>query len=80
MSSGRRTIRATRQAPLVLAFFAGHSLAADIPQLDCVVEPHMVIDLSTQIDGIVDTMRVERGDFVEADQILVTLDSGVEQA
>jgi len=40
----------------------------------------MVIDLSTQIDGIVDTMRVERGDFVEADQILVTLDSGVERA
>ena len=72
--------RATRCAPVVLAFLAAHSLAADIPQLDCVVEPHMVIDLSTQIDGIVDTMRVERGDFVEADQILVTLDSGVEQA
>ena len=80
MSSGRSTNRAARQSPLVLAFFAGQSLAADIPQLDCVVEPHMVIDLSTQIDGIVDTMRVERGDFVEADQILVTLDSGVEQA
>jgi len=80
MSSGRPASRAARQAPLVLAFFAGQSLAADIPQLDCVVEPHMVIDLSTQIDGIVDTMRVERGDFVEADQILVTLDSGVERA
>ena len=80
MNSGRQTNRATRYAPVVLAFFAGQSLAADIPQLDCVVEPHMVIDLSTQIDGIVDTMRVERGDFVEADQILVTLDSGVEQA
>jgi len=80
MSSGRLTNRATRQAPLVLAFFAGQSIAADIPQLDCVVEPHIVIDLSTQIDGIVDTMRVERGDLIEADQILVTLDSGVEQA
>jgi RND family efflux transporter MFP subunit len=80
MNIGRRTNRATRCAPVVLAFFAAHSFAVDIPQLDCVVEPHMVIDLSTQIDGIVDTMRVERGDFVEADQILVTLDSGVEQA
>ncbi len=74
------TVRATRRAPIVLALFAAQSLAADIPQLDCVVEPHIVIDLSTQIDGIVDTIRVERGDFVETGQVLVTLDSGVEQA
>jgi RND family efflux transporter MFP subunit len=66
--------------PLALAFFAAQASAVDIPQLDCVVEPHMVIDLSTQIDSIVETMYVERGDVVEKDQILVTLDSGVERA
>lgn len=80
MNPTSRIVRAARQAPLVLAFFAVQSFAAEIPQLDCVVEPHIVIDLSTQIDGIVDRINVERGDFVEADQVLVTLDSGVEQA
>ena len=80
MSSARLSKNASRTAPLMLAFFAGQSFAVDIPQLDCVVEPHMVIDLSTQIDGIVETIAVERGDFVEINQILVTLDSGVERA
>ncbi len=66
--------------PLALACFASQASAATIPQLDCVVEPHMIIELSTQIDSIVDTMHVERGDLVEKDQILVTLDSEVERA
>jgi RND family efflux transporter MFP subunit len=66
--------------PLALACFAAQASAANIPQLDCVVEPHMIIELSTQIDSIVDTMHVERGDLVEKDQILVTLDSDVERA
>lgn len=80
MSFASKTSRVARYAPLVLALVAAQSPAANIPQLDCVVEPHMVVDLSTQIDSIVDTMHVERGDIVAKDQILVTLDSGVEQA
>jgi hypothetical protein len=44
-----------------LALACGQALAQDIPQLDCVIEPHMVVDLSSQIDGIVDSISVERG-------------------
>ena len=80
MSFASQIRSVARYALLVLALLAAQSPAADIPQLDCVVEPHMVVDLSTQIDSIVDTMHVERGDFVVKNQILVTLDSGVEQA
>lgn len=80
MSFASQIRRVARYAPLVLALLAAQSPAANIPQLDCVVEPHMVVDLSTQIDSIVATMHVERGDFVVKNQILVTLDSGVEQA
>ncbi len=80
MSFASQNIRVARYVPLVLVFLAAQSPAADIPQLDCVVEPHMVVDLSTQIDSIVATMHVERGDLVVKNQILVTLDSGVEQA
>ena len=49
-------------------------------EFDCVIEPHMVVDLSSRVDGIVENISVERGDLVEADQPLVELDSGVEQA
>ncbi len=80
MSPANLADRAVRYVPLALAFFAAQASAVAIPQLDCVVEPHMVIDLSTQIDSIVETIYVERGDVVEKDQILVTLDSGVERA
>jgi RND family efflux transporter MFP subunit len=50
-----------------------------IGELDCVIEPHMVVDLSSRVDGIVESIVVERGDLVDVDQVLVELDSGVEQ-
>ena len=80
LSPASQADRVARYAPLVLALLAAQLRAAEIPQLDCVVEPHMVVDLSTQIDSIVEMMYVERGDIVEKDQLLITLDSGVEQA
>ena len=54
--------------------------AAAVPELDCVIEPHMVIDLSSRTDGIVETMHAERGDFIETGQVLVQLESSVEEA
>jgi len=53
--------------------------SAVINEFDCVIEPHMVVDLSSRVDGIVESIAVQRGDFVEAEQALVELDSGVEQ-
>lgn len=52
----------------------------DLEELDCVIEPHVVIDLSSRVDGIVETMEVERGELIEKGQVLVRLESGVEQA
>jgi RND family efflux transporter MFP subunit len=49
-------------------------------EFDCVIEPHMVVDLSSRVDGIVENIWVERGELVEAGQPLVDLDSGVEEA
>jgi RND family efflux transporter MFP subunit len=40
----------------------------------------MVVDLASRVDGIVESISVDRGDLVETDQVLVKLDSGVEQA
>jgi len=64
----------------VLTLFGAQSFATDLPDLDCVIEPHMIVDLSSQVDGIVEEIIVERGDLVEREQVLVELDSGVEKA
>lgn len=54
--------------------------AIQVPELDCVVEPHVVIDLSSRTDGIVETIEVERGDIVAKDEVVVRLEAGVERA
>jgi RND family efflux transporter MFP subunit len=66
---------------VALSSIAGFARAAeDLGALDCVIEPHMVVDLASRVDGIVESIAVERGDVVTAEQILVKLDSGVERA
>ena len=54
--------------------------ATAVPDQDCVIEPNTVVDLASAVEGIVETVDVARGDVVERDQVLVTLDSGVERA
>jgi RND family efflux transporter MFP subunit len=54
--------------------------AEDLGTLDCLIEPHEVIDVASRVDGIVDSIVVERGDLVAANQVLVNLDAGVEKA
>lgn len=53
---------------------------ADLSDADCIIEPHMVVEISTSVEGVVETITVDRGDVVEKGQILVTLESGVEKA
>jgi RND family efflux transporter MFP subunit len=58
----------------------GNALAVDVPELDCVIEPHIVVDLSSRTDGIVESIEVDRGDLVQENQVVVQLESGVERA
>jgi RND family efflux transporter MFP subunit len=50
------------------------------PAFDCIIEPHQVIAIRSSVVGRIETLRVERSDFVEAGQILVELESGPEEA
>jgi RND family efflux transporter MFP subunit len=60
--------------------FATRALPAGPNEYDCVVEPGMVVELSSQVDGIIESMLVERGDRVEANQVVARLESGAEAA
>lgn len=70
----------TWQVMVALALLSARANAAPVPDQDCVIEPNTVVDLASAVEGIVQTVEVARGDVVERNQVLVTLDSGVERA
>jgi RND family efflux transporter MFP subunit len=54
--------------------------AADEEALDCVIEPYEVVDIGSPVTGVIEKVLVERSDFVEQNQIVAELESGVESA
>lgn len=63
----------------LLAACGSAAAAVDLGESDCVIEPHISVDLSTSVDGIVEEVLVDRGDIVRAGAVLVKLESGVER-
>ena len=52
----------------------------NLPALDCVINPHKVFDLGSGARGVLEKVNVELSDYVEADQVVAELDTGVERA
>lgn len=48
--------------------------------LDCLLAPYMEVDVGSPIDGVLETVAVDRGDFVQKGQVVAKLRSGVEAA
>jgi RND family efflux transporter MFP subunit len=71
---------------IVLAVCALPVVAADsvikppLPVLDCIIEPHTVVEVGSPSPGVIRTLAVDKSDVVEKDQILIELDAKVEQA
>jgi RND family efflux transporter MFP subunit len=49
-------------------------------RFDCIIEPSESVDLGSPVTGIIETIHVERSDFVETGQPIAALESGVEKA
>src|SRR3989442_9984459 len=73
---------------LIPAFFAVAVLApsatpvsgAGSAELDCLIEPYVVVALSSSVEGLVEAVTVDRGDLVKEGQVLVRLESSVGKA
>lgn len=50
-----------------------------LPELPCLIEPHAVTEVSSPVDGVLESVVVERGDQVEAGQPVARLESRVEE-
>lgn len=46
----------------------------------CLIEPFRKVELRTPIDSLIEAVHVDRGSYVQTGDVLVTLDSRVEQA
>lgn len=56
------------------------ALAQDAGGITCVVEPHLVSQVGSPVDGVIEKVLVDRGDLVSAGQVVAKLRSGVEEA
>jgi RND family efflux transporter MFP subunit len=75
----RRSIRDLRRVVLtgVGILLVRGAVAAEF---DCVMEPRQVVEIRSTVEGVIEKLTVDRGDFVKKGQVLVQLDAAVERA
>lgn len=76
--------RRLRGAAAICAVLVGAAVSAraqdlDGQDLDGLIEPYEVVEISSQVPGVLDEMRVERGDVVEEGQVLARLKDELER-
>lgn len=49
-------------------------------ELDCIIEPYLVVNVGSEVPGVLEKVEVDRGSIVKKGQILARLQSKVEQA
>ena len=68
------------RSPFGFALLAGACAAALAGDFDCVIEPRQVLELRSPIEGLIERINVDRGDFIRRGQVLAVLDSAVDRA
>ena len=57
----------------------GVAVSAQEHDLDGLIEPYEVVEISSRVPGILDEVTVKRGDLVEKDQVLARLKGSLEE-
>jgi membrane fusion protein (multidrug efflux system) len=57
----------------------GVAVSAQEHDLDGLIEPYEVVEISSRVPGILDEVTVKRGDLVETDQVLARLKGSLEE-
>lgn len=79
-SSSSGSARLTRWMLAVGLALAGPGTASTAERFECLVEPYLEVNVSSAVEGILDQVLVDRGDFVKKGQVLATLKSDVQRA
>lgn len=79
----RKTTMRTVLTLALGAMFANAALAQSSSPargLDCMIQPHQIVQIGSASAGVIERILVDRGDLVKAGQPLVQLQAGVERA
>jgi RND family efflux transporter MFP subunit len=78
--TGRRCTGRVALALLAVLVAAGPEAAGAPADLDCLIQPHEIVAVSSAVEGLVEVITVDRGDLVERGAVLATLESSAERA
>ena len=67
-------------AAVLCAALATPRPAAAADEYDCMIEARQSVEVRSPVEGVIDTIHVQRGDTVKRGQLLATLSSGPERA
>lgn len=73
-------IHLTALALVALVANAAAQSAKTVSTLDCMIQPHQVVQVGTPSPGVIDKVLVDRGDIVTKGQAIVQLQAHVERA
>lgn len=59
---------------------AGSATGAYASDIACVIKPYMEVSVGPPVEGIIQAVKVDRGEWITKGQILVTLEASVEEA
>ena len=69
-----------KSQPILLCLAAALSGAVQAQALDCMIQPHQIVQVGSAVPGVIDGIAVERGDRVLQGQPIVQLQAHVERA
>jgi len=73
----RMTLIDLLKSMILAAILAGPAMAAEY---DCLIEARQQVDIRSPVDAVVESVLIQRGDFVKRGQVIATLESGPERA
>jgi RND family efflux transporter MFP subunit len=63
--------------PAALLLASGAAFAADY---DCLIEARQQVEIRSPVEAVIESVLVQRGDFVKKGQVIATMESGPERA
>lgn len=79
-TSPRAAARLALSVLLAIALVSAGPVPAAAQGFDCLIEPNASVPVAFPVEGLIETVTVDRGDLVKAGQVLATLESSVERA
>ena len=71
-----------KPTPLVIAnaIWAATATLAQAQALDCMIQPHQIVQVGSAAPGVIERIAVDRGDLVTQGQPIIHLNANVERA